>query len=165
MADFLSAWATFATSTPNSRESYGVGRFQSRGETFTLTTAHDAGDVIALFPIPSNANVNRVLFTSDGGATAGAVDIGLYTLDLADGSSAVVDADLFASAQAVTSAVTDSDVTNESGVIGVFQRVGTPLWSLAGYSSDPGIDFWVCYTVTTDVDATTQTVVMLEGVY
>lgn len=164
MALYLSEWATNAYAQPNVRQNAGegVGKPYSKGSAFTLTTDHDAADVIALFPIPSNLVINQLLLSTDGAATAGAADIGLYTLNEAGDTATAVDADEFASAQAITSALLDSDVMAEAGTTTIDERY-KPIWEVLGLSADPGLIYWVCLTITTNVDATNVVAVRVTG--
>lgn len=100
--------------------------------------------------IPSNARVSAVLLSCDGNNTSGAGDIGLYRTT-ADGG-AVQDADFFASAQALGSALINSDVTHESGVYGI-EDIEKPLWEALGLSEDPNTHYDVVMTLTTADDS------------
>lgn len=164
MALYLSELATNAYAAPvvKTNPNDGYGTPFSRGVSFTLTTDHDSADVIALFPISSSMCVNRVLLSTDGAATAGAADIGLYTLNEAGDTATAVDADEFASAQAITSAAVDTDVTAEAGTTTIDERY-KPIWEVLGLSADPGLTYWVCLTVTTNIDATNVIAVRIEG--
>lgn len=112
------------------------------------------GDSIAskfiLAQVPSNAYIKQVLLTCDGGGTTGAGDIGIYKSTVDGG--AVVDADFFASAQAVTAALTRTDVTHESTVYGK-EDIEKPLWEALGLSADPNLIYDVVMTLTTATDA------------
>lgn len=110
--------------------------------------------------IPSNARVSQILLSVDGGGTVGAGDIGLY--DTTANGGAVVDADFFASAQSIVAALTNSDVTHESGVFGK-EDVEKRVWEALGLASDPKKDYDVVMTLTTATDAA-QTV-SLRGKY
>lgn len=96
--------------------------------------------------VPSNARVSKVLLSCDAISTSGAGDIGVYK-STADGG-AVVDADLFASAQVITSALKNSDVTFESGSYGV-EDVEKPLWEALGLTEDPNLLYDIVMTLTT----------------
>lgn len=100
--------------------------------------------------VPSHARVSAVYLSCDGNNTSGAGDIGLYRTT--DDGGAVVDADLFASAQALGSALTNSDVTHESGVYGI-EDIEKPLWEALGLSEDPNVLYDVVMTLTTADDA------------
>lgn len=112
------------------------------------------GDSIAskyiMASVPSNARISRVLLSCDAIASTTAADIGVYKTTKDGG--AVVDADLFASAQVLTSALVNTDVTHESGVFGI-DEVEKPLWEIAGLSADPGIMYDVVVTLTAAAEA------------
>ena len=128
------------------------------GTHFQLTTDHDANDVILLMPIPSNFRPTQFRFSTDGGATAGAANVGLHTVSDDGATATVVDADLFASAQSVTTAATATDII---AYLNTEDR-GKTLWEIAAlgaatYTADPKIEFWLTLTISTNVDATTET--------
>jgi hypothetical protein len=107
------------------------------------------GDSIAstlrICRIPSSARVSRVLLNCTA-ITSAAGDIGLYAT-AADGG-AVLDADLFASAQSLASAlVNNTDVTYESGII-TAADYEKPAWQLLGLTADPGKQYDVVITLT-----------------
>lgn len=109
------------------------------------------GSTFRMVRLPSRARVTKVLLSADGDPTAGAADVGLYLED--DGS--VEDADFFASAQALTSALDDEDVTYESAVVAPEDR-GKQLWEQLGESEDPNVMYDIALTLTADVDAATD---------
>lgn len=100
--------------------------------------------------VPSHARITDVLLSCDGNNTGGAMDIGLYRTT-ADGG-AVVDADFFASAQALGTALTNSSVAHESGVFGI-EDIEKPLWEALGLSADSRTMYDVVGTITTADDA------------
>jgi len=164
MALYKSTLATNLYASPAVRgESHG-GEVRRYGTSMTLTTDHDSADVVALFPVPSNMQVRSVQFSTDGSATTGAADIGIYTLSSDGATATAVDADLFASAQTITSAGDLTEVIDESSVFTIADRY-LPLWEAAGESSDPGGYYWICYTLTANVDASTVTAVDVTGVW
>ena len=113
-----------------------------------VSTATDTADVIRFCRVKSNAVIKQVLLSCDAISTSGAMDIGIYQTD--DNGSAVVDADHFASAQGVTSALVDSNVAHESGVYGI-ENKSKPLWEALGLTEDPGIEYDVAGTLTADM--------------
>ena len=119
----------------------GIGQLE-------VSTAEDATDILTFCIIPSNAVVRQVLLSCDAVAVGGAMDIGLY--QTADNGGAVVDADFFASAQVVTTALSNSDVTHESGIYGIEDK-DKPIWEALGLSADPQISYVVAGTITTDM--------------
>ncbi len=127
------------------------GRIRESVGTIETTGTDSAGSKYILAGgIPSSARVTDVLLSCDGNNTAGAMDIGVYK-STGDGG-AVVDADFFASAQALGTALTNSNVTHESGVFGI-EDVEKPLWEALGLTSDPGLMYDVVGTITTADDA------------
>lgn len=111
--------------------------------------------------IPSSARVQRVSLRCTAITTC-AGDVGLYRT-AADGG-AVVDADLFASAQSLASALASwTDVTNESTTI-------TPtlaekrLWEVLGLTSDPSVVYDVVVTLTAAAGSAGQVTVAAEYV-
>ena len=107
----------------------------------------DATSIGRFHRIPSNARVSQVLLHCLLATTAGAIDIGIY--DTADNGGAVVDADFFASALALTTPdKLNLDVTFESGVYTVV-NADKALWQALGLTVDPKKDYDVAYTITT----------------
>lgn len=113
--------------------------------TLESTAADDIGSIYKFVEIPSSARVSDVLLTCDSTGTTGLADIGLY--DTTDNGGAVVDADLFASAQALTSALDKTSVLHESGVFGK-DEVEKRLWEVLGLSEDPKKNYDICATLT-----------------
>ncbi len=98
--------------------------------------------------IPSNACIRAVILTAGNATTAGAGDVGVY--ETVENGGAAVDADLFASAQALTSsaAARGLDVTFESGEYTIAESQ-MPLWQVLGLASDPRKEYDIAYTITT----------------
>lgn len=113
-----------------------------------VSTSEDAADELRFCRIKSNAVVKQVLLSCDAITSTGAMDVGIYRTD--DDGGAVVDADFFASAQVVTSALVDSNIAHESGVYGIEDK-SKPLWEALGLASDPSIEYDVVGTITTDM--------------
>ena len=110
------------------------------------------GSKYVFFSIPSNARVSRMLLSSDAIAASGAGDIGIYQTTANGG--AVVDADFFASAQVLTAALVNTDITHEADAADAGAGFGLadvekPLWQALGLTSDPVRDYDVVMTVTT----------------
>lgn len=95
--------------------------------------------------IPSNARISEVIASCDAFDTTGAADIGVY--QTADNGGAVVDADFFASALVLTTALPNTVVTHESGVFGI-EDVEKPLWEALGLTTDPVRDYDIALTLT-----------------
>lgn len=103
------------------------------------------GSTYRLCRIPSNARISQVILSTDAFDTTGAGDIGIY--QTAANGGAVVDADFFASAVVLTTALPNTAVTHESAVFGV-EDVEKPLWEALGLSADPMRDYDVAITLT-----------------
>lgn len=113
-----------------------------------VTPAADdsATSVFRFCRVPSNARISQVLISNLAASSAGNVDVGIY--QTADNGSAVVDADFFASAVALTAAKENSDLTQESGEMTVTESM-QPLWQALGLSADSQREYDVAATITT----------------
>lgn len=117
-----------------------------------LTSA--AGDTTAskfiFCTIPSNAKIVSVRISTTGAGTVGAMDIGLYKTTQNGG--AVVDADFFASARLLTTALSKSEEIFESGVV-TRANSEKAIWEHLGLAADPGILYDIVGTLTATTDA------------
>lgn len=104
----------------------------------TAAAADDTASRYKMCRVPTNCFVSAVLLSSIAQGGSGALNIGVYRT-AADGGAAV-SATLFASAVSVVSAVTKSDVTNQSTSYTAAKQE-QPLWQAAGLSADPGGEF------------------------
>ena len=107
------------------------------------------GDSIAsklvFFSLPSNARLSALWLLCDA-ITSAAADVGIYRTT-ADGG-AVVDADCFASAQSIATAITlGTNILHESGVLDI-SEIEQPLWQILGLTSDPGVMYDLVATLT-----------------
>lgn len=111
----------------------------------------DATSVFRFCRVPSNARISQVLLTTGDATTAGNINVGLYQTP--DHGSAVVDADLFASALALTGGpFEDTAITYESGEYTAAESV-KPLWEVLGLASDPNREYDVCAVISTTYQA------------
>lgn len=123
-------------------------------------------DTVRVMSFKSGDRLNALLISCDATPSAGAVNIGLYLAgDAHDG--AVIDADLFVSAQAITSALDQTDAFNESAVLANTDR-GKTLWELAAigaasYTADPMLVFDVVMVPSTNFDA--DSIITIEAYY
>lgn len=135
----------------------GAGALKLVDAFLTPTASDSAASTYQMVRLPSNALVKRVWFASGAQGGSAAVDIGVYYAsdeeDVQDVNNMgdVIDADFFASAVVISSAVGTAgalvDVTHESGV---FELTEThqPLWQALDLTSDPGGKFDIVITVT-----------------
>lgn len=158
MATVKSTWITNATATPKvfTDAIKSTSKLQEAIGIATVSATQASGDIIRFCRVPSNARVSQVLLSTGDATTAGAMDIGVYQTE--DNGGAVVDADLFASALALTGGpFSNSDQTHESGQF-TYAESGMPLWQVLGLSADSNREYDICGTVTTTGDGmdTTQ---------
>lgn len=113
--------------------------------TLEAVSGDSIASVFRLARVPSNARISRVLLSCDAITTC-AGDVGIYDV-AAVNSGAVIDADFFASAQSLATALANTDVTHESGVFGV-EDIEQPLWQALGLSADPGKQYDIAVTLT-----------------
>ncbi|UOF83097.1 hypothetical protein [Caudoviricetes sp.] len=143
-----SAVITNATATPlvlsNSNIANGVLR-EGCGS-ITPAAAAEVASTYRFCRLPSNCRVSQILISCAAFTTAGAVDVGIY--QTSENGGAVVDADLFASAVALTAAKDNSDVTHESAEYSLAEREKM-LWEVLGLSADSNREYDVAMTVTT----------------
>ena len=120
--------------------------FESAG--YVANAANDDATSVHRFcRVPSNARVSAVLLSTGDASTAGAIDVGIY--QTAENGGAVVDADFFASAFALTNGpYSNVDLTHESGEY-TFAESMQPLWQALGLTADPQREYDVAATITT----------------
>jgi hypothetical protein len=128
---------------PNSNKIDG-GRQRSKVGVVAVANGDSIGSTLRFARVHSSHRIRRVLLSSDAIATATA-DIGI--LETAANGGAAVDADLFASAAALTAAQSNVDVTRESGVNTV-AKAEQQLWQLLGLTADPNKFYDLAATLT-----------------
>lgn len=97
-------------------------------------TASATTDVWIIDKLGVDAVVRKVVLASDA-LGAGAVNVGTYRKN-ADGTFTAVDADCFASAVDLSSAVAPTDVTYEAAAANISKAM-YPLWQRSGLSARP----------------------------
>lgn len=120
----------------------------------TAVASSSVGATYQLLRVPSNCKIKQMIFESEA-QTAGKFDIGVFYATDGLGNkptsllvAAAISAALFASAIDCASAVTPTDILNESGTVTLDKRA-MPLWQLAGLTSDPGGNFDIVASVIT----------------
>lgn len=113
--------------------------------TVQATASASIASTYRLCRVPSNARISQVILSCDAFDTTGAADVGVY--QTADNGGAVVDADFFASAVVLTTALPNTAVTHESGVFGI-EDVEKPLWEALGLTADSMRDYDIALTLT-----------------
>lgn len=131
--------------------------FVTAGTTDTGNTVYSTGSTYVIASLPSTVMVRNVLL-SCAALTSGVVSVGVgrSTKDSAGAAyplaiSATATA-LFASAQSVASALSKSNITNQSGnyTLDIQEKA---LWSAAGMAADPGGTLDIVILVTTSLTA------------
>lgn len=160
MATVNSTWIANAVATPKvlTDSNQSVGGKKSAKSVATVSATIPSGDIVRMVRVPSNARIDRVLLSTADATTAGAIDIGIY--QTADNGGAVVDADLFASALALTGGpFANSDQTFESGEY-TYAESALPLWQVLGLTVDSKREYDVALTVTTTGDGMGTTIAL-----
>lgn len=135
--------------------------FNSVAKITAVASADVSGDVYRFMEVPTNCRVDTVKLWCGALAGSSAADIGVYR-NTRDGG-AVVDADFFASAQSLVSALSGTEVSNESTVYTLAKRE-QPLWQAVGLSADPGGTFDICATLTATVNTGGDILLSVTGV-
>lgn len=127
-----------------SRADLAHGRVREVVGTVEAANGDSIGSTYRLGRVWSGWRVAEILLSCDAITTC-AGDVGLYKT--AGDGGAVVDADLFASAQSLAAALKDTNITHESGVFDI-DDVEKRLWEALGLSEDPKIWYDVVVTLT-----------------
>ncbi|KRP91055.1 hypothetical protein TX25_18835 [Pseudomonas lactis] len=127
------------------------GRLRERVGFVEATATDSIGSVYRLMRINSVDRVSRLLLSCDAITTA-AGNIGLYDVTAVN-AGAVVDADFFTSAQDLSAALVNTDVTHEADAADAGAGFGLadiekPLWQALGLAADPGKQYDVAITLT-----------------
>lgn len=160
MANVNSTWIGNAVAVPPvlTNANVSVGDLKEASSAATVSATQASGDTIRLVRVPSNARVSQVLLSTGDATTAGAINIGVW--QTSENGGAVVDADLFASALALTGGpFNNSDQTFESGEY-TYAESAKPLWEVLGLTSDPGRYYDIVAEVSTTFDGAGTTIAL-----
>jgi hypothetical protein len=126
------------------------GRLRSAVATVEAVTSDSIASTYRMIRVWSGWRMDDLLLFADDIGTTGAADVGLYRV-AADGG-AVVDADFFASAQALSSGPYNNvSVIRESGVVDI-ANAGKRLWEQLGLTADPLVWYDITLTLTGAAD-------------
>ncbi len=130
----------------------GGARLRYKKGKVTCGTIAGIGDEIRMVQMRSSDRIHSILFSSDGGSTAGDADLGLYKVGSIDHDGAVIDDDLWSTTAEATDTAHDRVEVFEGGALDT-EDVGKALWQLADvgggtYSVDPFEDWDIVFTVT-----------------
>jgi len=139
---------------PSSKSNVQVGprRLYEDVATVEVTNGDSIGSQFRLHRVHSSVRMSQLLLKCDA-ITSAAADFGIY--EIAANGGAVVDADCFASAQSIASAIvnTATDILHESGVLDI-SEIEQPLWQVLGLTKDPQKQYDVVATLTAAATAT-----------
>ena len=127
---------------------------ESEGYVQSASATDSSGSIYRLCQVPSNARVSSIVLQSDALGGSCAAGVGVYYPTFipvgaglsASNASAVISATFFASAQSLATAVSPTEVINQSGS-NTIAKQELPLWSAIGLSADPGISLDICVTL------------------
>lgn len=137
--------ADSTTQTLN-KQTLAGGRLRQSVGTIEAANGDDIGSTFRFCRVHSSWRISRVDLFCDA-VTSGAMDVGIYDIASVN-SGAVIDADHFASAASIATAITvGTNITHESGVYGV-EDIEKPLWEALGLSSNPNKWYDVVGTLT-----------------
>lgn len=133
------------------------------GYVTTYGASDGAGSLYKLLTVPSNARLSSLLLQAGALGSGAALDIGVFWPTYipvgaglsASNAGAVINTQLFCSALGCSAATALTDITNSSTNNSIANQE-LPLWSMAGLTSDPGIDL--------DIVARVQTAIATQGV-
>lgn len=113
-----------------------------------IANGDSIGSTYRVGRVRTSDRMRSIELLNDAIATSGAADIGAYRTAAAGG--AVIDADCWASAVALTSARTAPlDATFEAGAAGGLNtNIEKRIWEVLGFTSDPMIEVDVVLTLT-----------------
>lgn len=144
------------------------GRIRYKRASITGLPLVTTPDVLRFFSLKSSDRLLELYLSCDGGSTAGAVSTGLHEAG-SNHDGAVVDADLFDTAQSIASALNRQEAWAGGALANFGVNRGSYLWQqaavgAASYTEDPKILFDVTCTVTTSFTVADSELV-LEAYY
>lgn len=151
MANKSSAALTARDAAPSQTNStqastkVATGRVKESIGAIAVDNAEALGSILRFFSVHSSWRVSEILLYCTAITTC-AGDVGLYDLPTVN-AGAAVDADLFASAQSLASALDGSNVLREATTITI-PNLDKPIWALLGLTADPGKWYDVAITLT-----------------
>lgn len=135
----------------NTAQKIHGGRLRESLGVLEAVSGDSIDSVYRLVRVNSGDRISRVLLSCDAITTC-AGDVGIYDV-AAINAGAVVDADFFASAQSLATALVNTDVTHEADAADAGAGFGLadvekPLWQALGLAADPGKQYDIAVTLT-----------------
>jgi hypothetical protein len=120
------------------------------------TSGDSIASVYRLVTLPSNSRLSSIVVSCDALGTSAAIGVGAYyqtSMPATALGGTVINATFFASALSVATALSKSNVTNQSTSY-TYDKQEMPLWLALGLSADPECNFDICATVSAAIAAT-----------
>lgn len=130
--------------------------------TLEVNNGDSIGSTYRLIRVPANFVPTSIRIATDALGGSAAADVGVYKID--EDGGAVVDADEFASAVAVSSAVAWTDVMEEAAAADIV-KIGQPMWERVGLTANPGIAYDIALTLTAATAAAGTVSMIVRGFY
>ena len=134
------------------RKSTGVriaeGRLKESTAFIEMAAGDDDGSVYRMHRVRSDVRISSLEVGNDAVATElgdNGTDFDMGVYQTAENGGAVLDADVFASAVDITSALPLTDYTYEAGATDI-DKISMPLWERLGLSANPGIEYDIALT-------------------
>lgn len=119
-----------------SNNAFARGMVSGASDFAAVASGDSIGSYYPILSVPSNCRISSLKLTCDALTSTGAANIGVYKTTANGG--AAVSASLFAAAQALTSALNDSQILNANGNFPAAKRAMF-LWQILGLSADPNV--------------------------
>ncbi len=143
------------------KASVSIRHARKRVSIARVTTADATGfqttDVVRMITLKSSDRLLGLELATDGAASAGAVNVGVYLTGAAH-DGAVADADIFATAVVISSETDLVDIMDENTLVDGIDR-GRAMWQIVtlgsgtNYTTDPNIEFDITLVPSTNFDA------------
>jgi hypothetical protein len=164
IAHTKSSYITNQDATPPVENTGGEGagaRLKVIEGTITALASSSLASTYQFVRVPSNCKVKKIFFES-AAQTAGVMNIGLYYATDGQGgrptsllAANTISSVFFATAIDVGSAVTITDITNQTSSTYTQDLRSQPLWAAAGLTTDPGGSFDITGTVSSVISTGT----------
>jgi hypothetical protein len=137
-----------ATPAVLSRSDLVAGQLREAYGSVTTTSSVTTGSTYIMCSVPSYARVSEILLSTIAMGGSSAADLGVYQTTANGG--AVVDADFFAAALTLVSALTNSQISMTQ-TVNTITKQGQPLWQALGLSADSNRDYDIVFTTTATI--------------
>ncbi len=130
--------------------------------TLEVNNGDSSGSTYRMVRVPANFVPTEILLAADALGGSAAADVGVYKIE--EDGGAVVDADEFASAVAVSSAVAWTKVMEEAAAADI-AKIGQPMWERVGLTANLGIAYDIALTLTAATGAAGTVSMIVRGYY